>query len=162
MRDMAISLGVLVVPLVLLMAFCRPTAGDTPTVDPARTYQAAKASAKFPVRVPEELPSSWRATNSALRTGEAGTLTVRVTYLTPATKSMQLVQSDQAAEKLIVDELGAGRIEGAVTVGSARWQRYGGSRSGETALVLLEPKVTVVIVGDAGLEELRTLAGSLR
>jgi hypothetical protein len=40
------------------------------------------------------------------------------------------------------------------------WRRYSG-RSGASALVLVRPSVTVIVVGTAPERELRTLAGSL-
>jgi hypothetical protein len=153
---------VLIVPLLLLMAFCRPSEREIPTADAARTYQAARSEAAFPVLVPDELPAGWRATNAALNRLGGGRLTVRVSYLTPSEDFVQLVQSDADSEDVILAELGAGKIEGSADVGGVAWQRYGGRRPGETALVLLRPEVTVVAAGDASLDELRTLAASLR
>lgn len=162
LRDMALSLGVLIVPLMLLMAFCRPSASDIATVDPSRVFQAAKAEAAFPVRIPSTLPDSWRATNAGLVRGDGGTLTVRVSYLTAGDRFVQLVQSDVASDALIPAELGAGKIQGMTQVGGVTWQRYDGRRAGETALVLLSPKSTVLLSGDASLGEITTLASSLR
>jgi hypothetical protein len=161
-RDIALSLGVLLVPLLLLMAFCRPTERELPTVDPSRTYQAAKAEAKFPVLVPSGLPVGWRATNAALNRLDGGALTVRVSYLTPGDRFVQLVQSDADSEDLIVDELGAGKIQGTNEIRGEQWQRYSGRRDGETALVRLGPESTVLATGDATVNELTALASALR
>jgi hypothetical protein len=159
---MAISLGVLTIPLVLLMALCRPSSRDVPTVDPANTYEAAKATGAFPVRVPKGLPAGWRATNSSLRSGTGSKLTLRVSYVTPTSRFAQLVESNVAADTLLPEELGGGKAEGTTKVGAVDWQRYGGRRAGETALVLLDRQVTVLVAGDATLDELRTLAAALR
>ena len=161
-RDMAISLAVLVVPLLALMALCQSGEPQVKTVDPARTFQAAKAEARFPVMVPADLPDGWRVTNASLNRADGGALTLRVSYLTSANTFIQLVQSDVATETVIVDELGGGKIQGTSDVGGVAWQRYAGRRAGETALVLLGPKATVIVVGDASLGDLRRLAGSLR
>ena len=159
-RDMAISLGVLAVPLVLLMAFCRPAARDTPSVDPAATFRAAAALEAFDVRVPQPLPQGWRATNAALRS--EGGVSVRVSYLTPDGKYVQLLQSQRSADALLPEELGAGRRRGAESIDGVSWHRYGGRSAGESALVLLEPTVTVLVVGDAPPAQLTALARSLR
>ncbi len=84
---MAISLGVLIVPLLILMAFCRPQETDVPTVDPSGTYRAAAAEAKFPVRRPAGLPSGWRSTNAAIEREAGGALTLRVSYITPSSRA---------------------------------------------------------------------------
>jgi hypothetical protein len=161
-RDIGLSLGVLVVPLLLLIAFCRPTESALPTVDSDRIYQAAKTEAKFPVRVPSGLPAGWRATNGALNRLDGGALTVRVSYLTPGDRFVQLVQSDADSEDLIVDELGAGKIQGTNEIRGEQWQRYSGRRAGETALVRLGPESTVLATGDATVNELIALASALR
>jgi hypothetical protein len=162
MRDIVFSLGVLIVPLLVLVAFCRPSERDIPTVDATPTYQAARAEARFPVSAPEGLPAGWRATNAALNRLDGGRLTVRVSYLTPSQRFVQLVQSDVDADDLILAEIGAGKIEGTTEIGAASWQRYTGRRAGETALVLIGPESTVIAAGDASLAEMRTLAAALR
>lgn len=161
-RNIAISLAVLILPLVALVAFCTPRGDDIKTIDPSGTYQAAKSEADFDVRIPSGLPDGWRATTSSLNPGNGGVVTLRVSYLTPSGKVAQLVQSDIDSGQLLPAELGGGKYEGDADVAGARWQRYGGRRPGETALVLLEPESSVLVVGDAPLDELRTLASSLR
>lgn len=161
-RDIALSLGVLIVPLLLLMAFCQPSERDVPTVDANRTYQTAKSEAKFPVLVPGGLPDGWRATNAAVNRLDAGRLTVRVSYLTSSGTYLQLVQTDADSGDVILAELGAGKIQGSTDVRGVAWQRYSGRRPGETALVLIQPESTVVTSGDASLADLRTLAAALR
>jgi Protein of unknown function (DUF4245) len=161
-RNMAISLAVLIVPLVVLVAFCSPSADELATIDPSGTYQAAKSEAKFGIRIPAGLPDGWRATNSSINRGDSGAVTLRVSYLTPAGKFAQLLQSDVASDQLLPEELGGGTIQGMTEVGGVTWQRYGGRRARETALVLLEPESSVLVVGDASIDELRALAASLR
>jgi len=161
-RDMAISLGVLVVPLLVLMAFCRPQAADIETVDASRTYRAASAEAKYPVREPAGLPSGWRATSASVNRLAGGPITLRVSYITPSSKYIQVVQSDIPSETLIPQELGGGKIQGRTEIGAVVWHRYAGRRGDETALVLLDPKVTVVVTGDAPVGELTAFAALLR
>jgi len=144
------------------MAFCRPQETDVPTVDPSGTYRAAAAEAKFPVRRPAGLPSGWRSTNAAIERAAGGALTLRVSYITPSADYIQVVQSDVPSDALIPKEIGSGKVEGRIEIGTVAWQRFGGRRDGESALVLLEPKVTVVVTGDAPMGELTAFAALLR
>lgn len=159
---MAISLGVLVVPLLILMAFCRPDEADVETIDPTGTYRSAAAEAKYPVRKPAGLPGGWRSTNAAIERETGGGLTLRVSYITPSKEFIQLVESDVPSDKLIPDEIGGGKVHGRIQIGEAQWQRYAGRNSDETALVLLDPKVTIVVTGDAPMGELTAFAALLR
>jgi hypothetical protein len=107
------------------------------------------------------VPKGWRPTSAALRSAQARTLILRVTYLSPGQKFAQLVESNQAPDALLQAELGPGRAQGAVPIGGRSWQRYNGRRDTERALVLLQPDSTVILSGDAAEEELEQLAGTL-
>jgi hypothetical protein len=159
-RDILLSLGVILVPLVLLMAFCRPSADQAPTVNAEEVFRAAQTAGTFPVLVPS-VPQGWRATNATLRSSGPKVLTLRVTYLSPGGKFAQLLESNQPADTLLRTELGQGRAQGSSPVGGRSWERYSGRRAGERALVLLQPQVTVLLAGDAPEEELEQLAGTL-
>ncbi|MGW0505285.1 DUF4245 domain-containing protein [Micromonospora sp. NPDC003241] len=158
-RDMAISLLVLLVPIALLIAFSRGfLGGDEPsTVDPTPTFEQARSAAVFPVTQPAGLPDGWKTVRATYRTTEEGA-TLRVGYLTPEGRGLQLVQSNVPPERLLPTELTEeGRPQGQADLGSGTWQRYTG-RGNEQALVLLEPERTVIVVGDARDNELREMA----
>ncbi|MFE9688824.1 DUF4245 domain-containing protein [Micromonospora sp. NPDC005806] len=161
-RDMALSLLVLLVPIVLLLAFYRGfLGGDEPaTVDPGPAVEQARAAGAFPVIRPEGLSSGWR-TVSARYQAEPGGATLRIGYLTPEGRGAQLVESNVPADKLLPAELKGGQPQGAADLSGASWQRYT-ARDNEQALVLLEPNRTVIVVGDARENELRQLATALR
>ncbi|MDM4722494.1 DUF4245 domain-containing protein [Micromonospora sp. WMMA1363] len=162
-KDMAISLLVLLVPIALLLAFYRGfLGGDQPAVvDPAPALDSARAANAFPVTQPEGLGDGWRVVNAGFRTTEGGA-TLRLGYLTPEGRGAQVVQSDVPAERLLPAELtDEGQPQGQTDLGGRTWQLYT-ARGNEQALVLLEPDRTVIVVGDARDNELRTLAGSLR
>ncbi|MFG2053586.1 DUF4245 family protein [Micromonospora sp. NPDC048930] len=161
-RDMALSLLVLLVPIALLLAFYRGfLGGDAPaTVDPAPAVEQARSAGAFPVSQPEGLGKGWR-TVSARYQAEAGGATLRIGYLTPEGRGAQLVESSVPADKLLPAELKGGRPQGPVDLPGRTWQRYT-ARDNEQALVLLEPNRTVIVVGDAGENELRQLVGALR
>jgi hypothetical protein len=161
-RDMALSLLVLLVPIVLLLAFYRGfLGGDEPaTVDPAPAVEEARAANAFPVSTPAGLTSDWRTVSARYQT-EPGGATLRIGYLTPEGRGAQLVESNVPAEKLLPAELSGGQPQGTADLPGGRWQRYT-ARGNDQALVLLEPTRTVIVVGDAGDIELRQLAAALR
>ncbi|MEV0805080.1 DUF4245 family protein [Micromonospora sp. NPDC050200] len=162
-KDMALSLLVLLVPIALLLAFYRGfLGGEQPTViDAAPAYEQARSANAFPVSEPARLSSGWRTVSASYRTVEGGA-NLRVGYLTPEGRGVQLVQSNVPPEKLLPAELTAeGQPQGPTDLGGRSWQQYTG-RGNDQALVLLEPNRTILVVGDAGDNELRQLAGSLR
>ncbi|MGW5667403.1 DUF4245 family protein [Micromonospora sp. NPDC003776] len=161
-RDMALSLLVLLVPIVLLLAFYRGfLGGDQPTtVDPNPAVEQARAAGAFPVSRPEGLDKGWRTVNARYQ-AQPGGATLRIGYVTPEGRGAQLVESNVPAERLLPAELKEGQPQGPVDLRGGSWQRYT-ARGNEQALVLLEPNRTVIVVGDAGENELRQLATALR
>ncbi len=161
-RDMALSLLVLLVPIVLLLAFYRGfLGGDEPaTVDPTPAVEQARAAGAFPVSRPEGLGKDWRTVNARYQ-AEPGGATLRIGYLTPEGRGTQLVESSVPADRLLPAELTGGQPQGPADLPGGTWQRYT-ARDNEQALVLLEPNRTVIVIGDAGENELRQLATALR
>ncbi|SCE79946.1 Protein of unknown function [Micromonospora coriariae] len=162
-KDMAISLLVLLIPIALLLAFYRGfLGGDEPTtVDPAPAIEQAQSANAFPVSRPQGLSSGWRTVSARFQTVEDGA-NLRIGYLTPEGRGVQLVQSSVPAERLLPAELtDQGQPQGPTELAGRTWQRYT-ARGNQQALVLLEPARTVLIIGDARDNELRQLAGSLR
>ena len=161
-KDMAISLLVLLVPIALLLAFYRVVlGGDEPAmVDPTPVIAQARAVDAFPVREPVGLPSGWRPVRAAFQQADGGRV-LRIGYVSPQDRGVQLLQSNVPAERLLPAQLtSSGRPQGATDVVGRSWQRYT-ARAGERALVLLEPDRTVIVVGAAAEAELRDLAASL-
>ncbi|WP_433652733.1 DUF4245 domain-containing protein [Micromonospora zamorensis] len=162
-KDMAISLLVLLVPITLLLAFYRGfLGGDEPTtVDPAPAIEQARSANVFPVSQPEGLGSDWSTVSARYQTVEGGA-NLRLGYLTPEGRGVQLLQSNVPAERLLPAELTSqGQPQGPTELGGRTWQLYT-ARGNQQALVLLEPTRTVIVIGDARDNELRELAGSLR
>ena len=161
-KDMALSLLVLLVPIALLLAFYRGFLGgeEPTTVDPTTAVEQAREEAAFPVSQPEGLGSDWRTVSARYR-AEPGGATLRIGYLTPEGRGAQLVESNVPADKLLPAELSGGQPQGPAALPGGSWQRYT-ARSNEHALVLLEPTRTVIVIGDAGENELRELATALR
>jgi hypothetical protein len=156
---MALSLLVLLVPVVLVVGLYRVLGGDRPpVVDTAPAIAQARAQAGFGVLVPIGL--DWRASSAVYRAEEGGA-TLRIGYVTPGGSGVQLIESSMPADALLARELGEGpRLTGTVTVAGQDWQRYA-ARKDETALVRTEPGRTLIVIGHAPDEELVRLAGSL-
>jgi hypothetical protein len=160
-RDLAISLLVLLVPVLVLVGGYQLVSGRTQpvTVDQTPAILAARG-AGFEVAEPTGLGPDWVPVSGVFRTVDGGA-TLRLGYLTPAGEGVQLVQSTVAAARLLTEELTEDAAPaGTVEVDGIAWQRYPG-RSGETALVLREAEHTLLVVGPAAESELRRLAASL-
>lgn len=162
-KDMAISLLVLLIPIALLLAFYRGFLGgdQATTVDPAPAIEQARSANTFPVSEPKGLGSGWRTVSARYQTVEGGA-TLRIGYLTPEGRGVQLVQSSVPAERLLPAELtDQGQPQGQTELSGRTWQRYT-ARGNQQALVLLEPNRAVLVIGDARDNELRELAAALR
>lgn len=160
---MAISLLVLLVPIALLLAFYRGFLGgdQAATVDPAPAIEQARSANVFPVSQPQGLGSGWLTVSARYQTVEGGA-NLRLGYLTPEGRGIQLLQSSVPAERLLPAELTSqSQPQGPTELAGRTWQLYT-ARGNQQALVLLEPTRTVIVVGDARDNELRELAGALR
>lgn len=160
-RNLAIALGILVIPLVALVALFQPKASDAPSVDPAHVYDTARSQNAFRVREPQGL-SGWKPTVAAYNPAAGGRFTIRVSYSTPGGGYLQLVQSNAAADSLIAGIIDRTAPVGTEQIGGDTWTRYTAREGKENAFVLIDPDVTVVVVGDASLETARTMIRSLR
>lgn len=161
---MALSLVVLLVPIALLLTFYRVVLdGDEPiSVDIRPAVADARAAKAFPVLEPTGLSAEWKAVSATFRRVDGGAATLRIGYVDPGGDPVQVVQSSVPVQTLLPAELGAGATpSGAVTVGTANWQRYDTTRD-EPALIRLEPGRTVILVGTSGSEHLAELAAALR
>jgi hypothetical protein len=161
-QDMALSLGILLVPIVLLLLFYRVVLdGDKPiSIDPEPAIQQARSVAAFPVAVPQGLGDDWHTVSATFKR-EADGATLRLGYVDPDSEPIQLVQSSTPTTKLIPAELGpAPKQVSTFSDGTRIWQRYD-ARKGENALVLLEQGRTVIVLGTADSGNLETFASSL-
>jgi len=160
-RDMVLSLLVLLIPIVFVVAVFRLQGGEDPVViDPSSVLAQAESAGDFPVSRPRELAEGWRPVSAVYR-GEDGGAILRVGYLTPSGAGVQLIQSDQPAEQLLGRELGDPvRPAGMVDIAGRQWQSYQ-VRNDERALVLTDRERTLIVIGRAGVDELRALAAAV-
>ncbi|MDQ1678357.1 MAG: hypothetical protein QOC93_3501 [Actinomycetota bacterium] len=162
LRDIALSFGVLIVPiLVVILGFNALGADSVTRVDPTDSYSSAEASGGFTVLRSEGLGKDWHLTAAdAPRTG--GELTLRIGLVAPSGRFARFAESGRPARQALAAELGGTpRSTGAEEINGQPWLRYPG-RGEEQALVSVRKDVVVVVTGTADLAELRELAASLR
>ncbi|WP_312033823.1 DUF4245 domain-containing protein [Actinoplanes sp. TBRC 11911] len=161
-RDMILSLAVLLVPVAILLVIYRTLFnGDAPiTVDPAPTIQEAQQANLFKVAVPQGLGDDWH-TASARFTRASNGATLRIGYVDPGKDPIQLIESSVPTDTLLPVELTkAAKPTGTFRATNGVWRQFDG-RPGEQALVLADQSRTIIVVGQADVDNLRKLAGSL-
>jgi hypothetical protein len=167
------ALAVLLVIIGVLVGFSRACSFNpggpsidpaaAPTVDASRELKAAADSVDFPIRRPE-LPAGWRANSSSVGpVGAGASVVVRVGWLTPKGRFVQLSQSgaEPADVAAVETDRPDARPNGEVDVDGVRWTTYPGRRE-EIAWVTRLDGVTTLITGTAGAEEFRELARAVR
>lgn len=161
-RDLVLSLLVLVVPVLLLVGGYQVLADRHEPVRVAPDAQIAIARrAGLEVLAPVGLERTWVPVSAAFREADGGA-TLRIGYVTPQDRPVQLVQSSIPPDRLLSRELARDPAAGGtVSVDGVEWHRYPAG-NGETALLRSEPRLTVLVVGSAEERELRELAGALR
>lgn len=174
MRDMVLSMGLLVVVVLLFVGINggftfspgTPTdSGPVPTADATGEFAKASRTLPFSPIVPQSLPASWHA-NSATHTDPdglaAGTpLTVRGGWLIPDGKFIALIATNSDASTLLASEFGAaGTEQGTVVIDGASWTVTTGVRE-EQAWFRSIDKVTYLITGSAEQSAFHTLAAAV-
>jgi hypothetical protein len=159
---MVLSLVVLLIPLAAFVAIFRLRGGeDVVVVDPATAVAEAQRASAFPVAPPRDLDGEWRPVSAVFQAKDQGA-TLRIGYLTPTGAGVQLIESSEPVDALLIRELGDQvRPMGVVTVGARTWDRFA-VRGGEQALVAKEPGRTLIVVGAADVAELEHLAAAVQ
>jgi hypothetical protein len=175
MRDMVLSMGVIVVVVLLFVGLYggfsfspgRPTdSGPVPTADAITAFADAPRRLPFTPAVPTRIPGDWHANSAAITnpdTVAAGTpLTVRGGWLVTGGRFIALVASNSPPDELLRSEFGAAPPDTErVTAGGADWTVTTGVR-GESAWYRAAPGgVTYLITGSADVSAFRTLAASI-
>lgn len=159
--DILRSLVPLVVLVVLAVWVMWPHAGSrVHLVDPSGDLRDARQIGLFTVQSPRGLSAGWQPTSSELDQPTAEVLTIQIGYLTPAQQYARYVQSNVRTDSLLDGQIAGATADGSVLVDGRTWQRYRTAK-GELALVL-PGKVTLLVTGSAGLDELTVLAASVR
>jgi hypothetical protein len=162
---MALSLGILVVPILLVTLFWNLVLdGSKPaSIDAGPAIESARRAELFEISEPRDLGEDWHVQSATFKRqeGQEKVATLRLGYAAPSAEPLQLVESNVATATLIPAELGEDpKATGTIQAGSRTWQQYS-ARDGETALVVLEKDRTVIVIGQAKLDELKQFATSL-
>lgn len=162
-RDLVLSLAVLLVPVVALALIYQTFFnGNAPrAIDVSGTFAAARQEGAFPVEQPVGLPAGWSAITAHIDHPADGSV-LRVSYVSPDHSGLQLIESDRPSDALLPDELGDQAVPGDLrTIAGRRWREYPRVRGGSRALVLAGDGWTIILVGTATAEDLRTFAAAL-
>jgi hypothetical protein len=139
-------------------------ARDVRPVDYRSDLAAAVERADYEVLEPSGVPEEWVSQSSRVEnpaTGAGATVLLQIGFLTPQGHFASVVQSDEPAAELLAAQSLAPDAEARVPVDGDTWQQHRRTDRDEIALVLTEAERTVVLTGDARLDELRLLAASL-
>lgn len=154
-RDMALSLAVLLVPILLVIGIGRFFYGDTTTatVDPQLALQGAARASMRPIPA-GTAPEGWKIVSALFRDG-----VLRIGYVDPSNKGVQLVQG--TALDLINQELGDdARPAGEVSAAAQVWSKWD-ARNGLSALTRKEGATTIIVLGTVPSNELAALADAI-
>jgi hypothetical protein len=166
------SLAVLIVPLLIITFFFTRNIGDHPVtvVDWRPVLAEARREAPYPVLAPVNLPDTWRATqvswvklgeptyNEAASERNAWTLG----FLDPSDTYIGLYQGDLKPEDMVAAASRGGTPDGSSEVDGDTWQRLVSPDKRTRSLVLVEPKMTAVVVGDTDYPTLEAYVATLQ
>lgn len=149
---MALSLAVLLVPILLIIAIGRFFYGDTTTatVDPELALQGATRASMQPIPA-AEAPDGWKIVSAQFKDG-----VLRIGYLNRSDEGVQLVQG--TALDLVSAELGDdARPTGELQAAGTTWSKWD-ARNKISALTRTAGPTTIIVLGSVPSAELAVLA----
>jgi Protein of unknown function (DUF4245) len=175
MRDMLWSMLVLGIGVLVLAGLTKgcsfspggpsTDATSVPVVDVHAELQAAAGQVRFPLRQPR-LPAGWRANSDSVDPlGSNGAdQAVRVGWITPGGRYLQVSQSDADVQDLVRSAAGLGddatvRPTGTELVNGTKWTVYPGIRA-ESSWVADLGSERLFITGNGTTDEFHTLAAA--
>lgn len=173
-RDMVLSMAVIVLPILLVLWLMpnRTPASPVSAVS-ASEYQAMLAAARsdlpFKALGPSGLPGGWELTSDNYQPAGQTAADWHLGYQTPAGKYAEFEQTTETVAQFLNDQNSNATKAASVTVtgadGPQSWDEYTGTTPGGLKTLLFRQDGTTsieVVAGSAPLAELETLAGSLR
>lgn len=171
-RDMVISLGVILVPIILISWLFTRTPPDAPvrTVDWQSALTQARGEAPYPLLGPVGLPDTWVATKAewattgrpAVNREPAPGNTWQLGMLTPDQVYVSVTQRDAAGPALIAQISRDGRQDGTSSLGGVTWIRWVSSDDRTRTLSRVDGAVTIVVSGDLSYAGLEAFVSTLR
>jgi len=151
---------VLAVVAAILIVTWRPKPDPVRTVDITQALVTARSSADFAVEVPT-LPDlratsvRWEPTE-----GSDGSLVWHLGYVTPSDEYLQVAQSRAAGDAFLSEQTAGGEPGEDVTIAGERWQVF--TATERTSVVRMDDGVTTIVSGTDLLDQVMTVAGTLR
>jgi len=169
---MVISLGVLLVPILLISWWFTRTPSDAPvqTVDWQSVLTESRAVSPYPLLGPVGLPETWVATKAkwattggpAVNQEAAPGNTWQLGMLSPDQIYVSLTQRDAAGPALIAMVSRSGVQDGTTVIGGTTWTRWVSADDRTRTLSRVDGSVTVVVSGDMSYAGLEAFASTLR
>ncbi len=171
-RDMLISLGVLIVPILFISWWFTRAPADAPiqAIDWRSVLAQSRTVAPYPLLGPVGLPDTWVATKAQWsKTGEpavnqeaAPGNTWELGILSPDQVYVSLTQRDAAGPALIAQISRSGRPDGTSTVGGETWSRWVSADDRTRTLSRVDGSVTTVVSADLTYAGLEAFASTLK
>lgn len=170
-RDMAISMAVIVIPLLLIVwLFTVDPPRDVEPADVAPVLAVARAESPYPLLVAEPVPEGWTPVRVAwARAGEPWITSEpaignswQVGYLSPDEIYFGVQQRDdgvQAAVRTITREGSA--VGSPVDVAGRDWERYESADGRTRSLVATDDELVAIVTADTDFAELEAFAAGL-
>lgn len=170
-RDMLISMGVILVPVLLIVLFFTQSPDQEPeTVDVAGTLARARAESPYPLLEAQGLGDDWTPVRVAFAADGQPWITSepavgdswQVGYLSPDGIYFGVQQrNDGEAQFVSTVTRGATPVGGEVQAAGRTWERYESSDGRTRSLVSETDDVTSVVTADTDFMELEAFAGTL-
>lgn len=175
MRDMLLSLGVVMVPILLITWLYTNNLSDYPVqpVDPTPMIAQARAEAPYPVYAPVNLPTgeggwvvtqaSWVPKGASSRSGDGASSTDEWLWggLDQSKTYYAVNESDDDPGRVIRRLSRDGSPDGTSTVEGKQWERWISPDGRTRVLALRENGYILAVTADAPYEGLEAMASSL-
>lgn len=168
-RDMVISLAVILLAAWVIYLFVPHDSSAEPTVKPVSyrvELDSARRAAPYPVAAPQGLSEDWRATSVKYEGDGENGAAWHLGFMAPGDQYAAVEQTDLGRSDKFVEDVthGAAKTSRTQDVGGEEWTRWKGEKY--DALVREEPRengrtYTTVVTGTASYERLGELAGAL-
>lgn len=169
MRDMVLTMALIVVPILLVFWLMPSNIPKTAvTVISNSDYQAmltaARSELPFTAMSPTDLPATWELTSDEYEPAGDGAAEWRLGYLTAGGKYAEFEQTTESIPQFLAEQSSDAGPSGTMTVAGQQWQHYSGTTPGGLTTLLFRQsgQSLEVVAGSASMAELETLASSLQ
>ena len=162
-QSMVLSLAVVLgIVLVLLALVPRVNSVTQPPLDVGPAVAPASRELGFTPSLPQGLPEGWRATSVRVTRSTADVLMWHVGYQTPSQQYAAVQQGRDAPADWVRQQVNRAPQVGTERVGGQSWVRYIRTDKLQNSLVLRNGRLTTIVTGTAGFDELAFLASRLQ